>query len=66
MMKLKFTDLTFEKIQDYDPFNKRANAIGMVTSWVARNPFGNSVAFGDTKAECEKGARRWIKYGQGR
>lgn len=29
MMKLKFTDLTFEKIQDYDPFNKRANAIGM-------------------------------------
>ena len=51
-------DLTFEKIQDYDPFNKRANAIGMVTSWVARNPFGNSVAFGDTKAECEKDARR--------
>lgn len=32
MMKLKFTDLTFEKIPDHDPFNKRANAIGMVTS----------------------------------
>lgn len=65
-MKLKFTDLIFETIHYYDPFNKRSNSIGIVTSWVARNPFGNSVAFGDTKAECEKDARRWIKYGQGR
>lgn len=66
MVTLKFKDLTFDKIQNYDPLNRRANAIGMVTSWVARNPFGNSVAFGATKAECEKDARRWIKYGQGR
>ena len=66
MVTLKFTDLTFDKIQNHDPLNRRADAAGMVTSWVARNPFGNSVAFGSTKAECEKDARRWIKYGQGR
>ena len=59
---MKFSDLTFDRVTDYDPFNRRANDSGFVTSWVARNPFGNSVAFGDTKSECVKDARRYIKY----
>ncbi len=55
---MKMTELTFEKIQNYDPYNRRAKSNGMVTEWVARNEWGNAVAFGDTKAECMKDARR--------
>lgn len=57
-MKLK--DLTFEKIENYDPFNPRAKSNGMVSEWVARNSWGNAVAFGDTKAECLQDARRYV------
>ena len=53
-------DLVLEKIENYDPFNSRAKSNGMVTEWVARNEWGNSVAFGYTKAECLKDARRYI------
>lgn len=59
---MKFSDITFEKIQNYDPFNCRADFLGMVTEWVGRNPYGNAIAFGDTKAECVADARRYIKY----
>lgn len=55
---MKIKDLSFEKIQNYDPYNERAKANGMVTEWVARNEYGNAVAFGYTKAECMKDARR--------
>ena len=57
-MKLK--DLTFEKIENYDPFNPRAKSNGMVTEWVARNSWGNAVAFGNTKTECITNAKRLI------
>ena len=57
---MKLTDLTFEKIENYDPLNKKAKANGMKSEWVARNSFGNAVAFGDTKAECQKDARRYV------
>lgn len=57
---MKMTDLTFEKIQNYDPLNRRADASGMVTEWVARNEYGNAVAFGNTKAECQADARRYV------
>ena len=57
-MKLK--DLTFEKIQNYDPLNSRADGAGMVTEWVARNEYGNAVAFGNTKADCQADARRYV------
>ena len=60
MMKMK--DLIFEKIQNYDPFNSRADKLGFVTEWVARNEWGNSVAFGNTKAECQMDARRYVAY----
>ena len=55
---MTISNLTFEKVENYDPFNSRAKSNGMVTEWVARNAWGNSVAFGYTKAECVKDARR--------
>lgn len=55
---MKMNELTFEKIENYDPLNRRAKANGMVTEWVARNEWGNAVAFGNTKAVCVKDARR--------
>lgn len=57
---MKMKDLRFEKIQNYDPFNSRADGAGMVTEWVARNEWGNAVAFGNTKAECQTDARRYV------
>ena len=58
---MKISQLSIEKIENYDPFNHRAKANGMVTEWVARNEWGNSVAFGNTKAECIADARRYCK-----
>lgn len=58
---MKLSQLRFEKIENYDPFNKRAKDNGMVTEWVARNEWGNAVAFGYTKAECMADARRYCK-----
>ena len=58
---MKISQLSFEKIENYDPFNRRAKANGMVTEWVARNGWGNAVAFGNTKAECIADARRYCK-----
>ena len=55
---MRMCELSFEKIENYDPYNSRANRYGMVKEWVARNEWGNAVAFGDTKAECMKDARR--------
>lgn len=56
---MKISQLRFEKIENYDPFNKRAKDNGMVTEWVARNKWGIAVAFGYTKAECIADARRY-------
>ena len=58
-MNLK--DLTFEQIESYDPYNNRAKSNGMVSEWVARNKWGNAVAFGYTKKECMEDARRYCK-----
>lgn len=58
---MKLAQLRFEKIENYDPFNKRAKDNGMVTEWVARNEWDNAVAFGYTKAECIADARRYCK-----
>lgn len=57
-MKLK--DLSFEMIFNYDVYNSRADKNGYVKEWVARNEWGNAVAFGNTKAECLEDARRYI------
>lgn len=58
--KMNLSDLKFEKIENYDPLNSRAKNNGMVSEWVARNMFGNAVAFGNTKAECQADARRFL------
>lgn len=58
---MKLNELYFEKIEIYDPFNSRAKGNGMVSEWVARNKYGNAVAFGNTKADCTKDARRYIE-----
>lgn len=57
-MKLK--ELIFERIEHYDPYNSRSKSNGMVSEWVARNSWGNAVAFGNTKAECLQDARRYV------
>lgn len=58
---MKMKDLTFEKIQNYDPLNEKADHLGMVSEWVARNEWGNAVAFGRTKAECLSDARSYVE-----
>lgn len=58
---MKMNDLTFDKIQNYDPLNSRSDSYGMVTEWVARNAWGNAVAFGYTKKECLEDARRFVR-----
>lgn len=37
---MKLSDLTFERIENYDPLNSRAKSNGMVSEWVARNDWG--------------------------
>lgn len=60
--KISIKDLTFEKICSYSPLNERADSYGNVYEWVAKNEYGNSVAFGNTKAECMADARRVCRY----
>lgn len=57
---MKMSDLSFDKIHSFDPFNRRADESGMVAEWVARNMWGNAVAFGYTKKECMEDARRYV------
>ena len=50
---MKLQDLTFERIEHYDPLNSRAKKNGTVSEWVARNDFEmaiNSIIF-DFEAE---------------
>ncbi|MDE6975165.1 MAG: hypothetical protein K2P38_19070 [Lachnospiraceae bacterium] len=61
---MKISQLRFEKIENYDPFNKRARGNGMVTEWAARNKWGIAVAFRYTKSECMADARRYCKSKQ--
>lgn len=58
---MKISDLTFEKIENYDPLNSRSKSNGMVTEWVARNGWGNAVAFGYTKKECVADAKAYLQ-----
>lgn len=59
-MKMSISDLTFDKIRNFDPFDSRADSNGFVSEWVARNEWGNAVAFGRTKKECVADARRYV------
>ena len=59
--RVKLKDLKFEQIENYDPLNSKSNSYGMVKEWVARNSWGNAVAFGNTKKECMEDARTFIE-----
>ena len=61
---MKISQLRFEKIENYDSFNKRAKDNGIVTEWVARNKWGIAVAFGYTKSEGMADAGRYCKSKQ--
>lgn len=58
---MKISDLKFEVIYSYDPLHSKSNYLGMRKEWVARNEWGNAVAFGDTKVECIEDARRYCR-----
>ena len=58
---MKMSDLMFEKIENYDPLHSRSKSNGMVTEWVARNGWGNAVAFGYTKKECVDDAKAYLQ-----
>ena len=60
MRKMKISDLTFEKVKSFNHYGLIPDASGMVTEWVARNEWGNAVAFGDTKSECIEDARSYL------
>ena len=58
---VKLKDLRLEMISNFDIYNPRADKNGYVKEWVARNEWGNAVAFGNTKAECVEDAKRYIR-----
>ena len=60
-LMMKISQLRFEKIENCDPFNKRAKENGMVAKWAARNERGNAAALGNTKAGCMADAKRYSK-----
>lgn len=59
--KASIKNLTFGKICSYSPLDERADSYGNVSEWAAKNRYGNSVAFGRTKAECVADARRYCR-----
>lgn len=58
---MKMTDLEFEKIESYAPYNDRANRLGMITQWRCTYK-GTTIAIGNTKKECMQEARVHILY----
>lgn len=51
----------FTKIQSYDPYNRRANAQGIVTQWRVESYDGSLADIADTKKEAIEIARRHNK-----
>lgn len=58
---IKFNDVEFIKCEEYDPFDTRANSYGMRSFWRA-DYYGETIVTScDTKAECIKEVRAYIK-----
>lgn len=55
---LRFKDMTFEKVENYDPENAAADKNGMVSYWVAKTPDGEQVVTGENKKKCISGEQR--------
>lgn len=57
---LRFKDMTFEKVENYDPENTAADKNGMVSYWVAKTPDGEQVVTGENKKKCISAARTYV------
>lgn len=57
---LRFKDMTFEKVENYDPENAAADKNGMVSYWVAKTPDGEQVVTGENKKKCIAAARAYV------
>lgn len=57
---LRFKDMTFEKVENYDPENAAADKNGMVFYWVAKTPDGERVVTGENKKKCISAARAYV------
>lgn len=57
---LRFKDMTFEKVENYDPENAAADKNGMVSYWVAKTPDGEQVVTGENKKKCITAARAYV------
>lgn len=57
---LRFKDMTFEKVENYDPENAAADKNGMVSYWVAKTPDGEQVVTGENKKKCISAARVYV------
>lgn len=57
---LRFKDMTFEKVENYDPENAAADKNGMVSYWVAKTPDGEQVVAGENKKKCISAARAYV------
>lgn len=57
---LRFKDMTFEKVENYDPENAAADKKGMVSYWVGKTPDGEQVVTGENKKKCIAAARTYV------
>lgn len=57
---LRFKDMTFEKVENYDPENAAADKKGMVSYWVGMTPDGEQVVTGENKKKCIAAARAYV------
>lgn len=57
---LRFKDMTFEKVENYDPENAAADKNGMASYWVAKTPDGEQVVTGENKKKCISAARAYV------
>lgn len=63
-MKVPEYPIVYTKCQEYDPYDPKANKLGLRSFWRADYK-GQSIAWGDTKAECMKNAKNYLK-GEGK
>lgn len=57
----RLKEVDFLKCEEYNPLHPKANSIGMRSFWRA-DYYGETIAtLCDTKAECVKEARRFLK-----
>lgn len=57
---LRFKDMTFEKVENYDPENAAADKNGRVSYWVAKTPDGEQVVTGENKKKCISATRVYV------